>query len=141
MNHLTDKEISWLQAYPRLAEYVTEKIPYHPESGPPGQIVRLKLYQAFARFVLETANKIDQYTESLYRGSPALKLADDHVYRTREIAELIEERDRNLLGMLRGQQLNREIKDICIIFAHIIMDHELHENLMGLEEGLKRFHR
>ena len=122
----------------RLAEYLSESIPYYPESGRPDQIMRLKLYQTFARFVLEIAKKIDDYTEGLYPHSPAKKLEDDHVYRTREIAELIEERDRYLLGMLRAQKLNHQIKNVCIIFAHIIMDHELEEDLSGLAEDLKR---
>ena len=114
---LTNKDITFLKAYKRLRTYVTETI-----KGV--QFARLRYYQDVARTVLQIATLTDELAKKRPGGIPGRKYRDDDGYKRKTIADIIQDTDQDLLGMLDVENLTDKKERICIIFANMVLGRE-----------------
>jgi hypothetical protein len=119
---LTPEDWGRFRAYPRLVDYLTETT-RHPSAAP---CARLILYRNYAVNTLEFCQRIDALSHP--SNFPGPKFGDQHTFQEKQIADLIESRDPDFLGMLAAARLTTEQNIISHVYARTVLGNESDPN-------------
>ena len=129
-DRLREEDIAFLGTFKRLGQYIMET----PQGGT--LCGRLKAYHDIVIASYEYFAKVDGLG-SVAPTQPRRKLSDDQAFVEDHVAKLIMKKDRELLGILQSLGLREKHKDVCKIYARIVIGHASESNIDSLVIALQ----